>query len=227
MVSTLTTSQLVKYIKGPSDTFVQVRERVGLLFLLLPPHSTITTTTCCFQRIQSHFSDVIRQNSHTHSSLFLTHPLNPTFCASSLYACVCLRLYTSTIWSSYCWNPPLVRKRPAIWLEIRFATRCLTLRPKRLRSRAQGPARHFNLPTPYPQEPPKYLGDQGQMHRRPPQMRWRVRKTCRFLSAYLLLLLLPRGDLGKRLADLIMTRPLPARLKPPRRYVCAHHKPAR
>ncbi len=68
MVSTLTTSQLVKYIKGPSDTFVQVRERVGLLFLLLPPHSTITTTTCCFQRIRSHFSDVIRQNSHTHSS---------------------------------------------------------------------------------------------------------------------------------------------------------------
>jgi hypothetical protein len=65
MVSTLTTSQLVKYIKGPADTFVQVRERVGLLFLLLPPHSTITTTTCCFLWIRSHFSDGIRQNSHT------------------------------------------------------------------------------------------------------------------------------------------------------------------
>jgi hypothetical protein len=47
-----------------------------------------------------------------------------------------------------------------------------------------------------------------------PRMRSRVRKTCRFLSAYLLLLLLPRGDLWNRLADLCMTRPLPARLKP-------------
>jgi hypothetical protein len=51
MVSTLTTSQLVKYIKGPSGTFVQVRQRVGFLFLLLPPHSTITT--CSFQWIRT------------------------------------------------------------------------------------------------------------------------------------------------------------------------------
>ena len=65
MVSTLTTSQLVKYIKGPSDTFVQVRERVGFLLLLLPPHFTTITNTCSFQWLRSHFSGSIRQNSHT------------------------------------------------------------------------------------------------------------------------------------------------------------------